>query len=353
MALYAAERIDDAVALTRSLLFPFDVGLWARLTVVVFVLGFGSGGTFANLGYNGSSTGSAAGSAGSTVNQTVDIGSVSVANEIIVAVAAIVLVLGMIWLALAWLGATLEFVFVEALSSQSLSIRRGLGRHWGRGLRLFAFRIAVFGLTLALVGGVGLAVFWDPITAVLGGESVAISESRLIAGIGVVLITGVLVGLPGLVVHWLTTELVVPIMLAEGRGVLGSWRQLLSAIRTQWKQFVVYLLVVVGLRIATTIAAGIVLSIVAVVLAIPFLIVGLGLGLGTLASGTITTPLVVGLVLLLLAFVLVVTLVNAVVHVPVESFHRYFSLLFVGDVSADFDVLEEIRPPLSDRPETV
>mgnify|MGYP000197523545 CR=1 FL=1 len=352
MALYAAERIDDAVELTRSLLFPFDGGLWARLAVVVFLLGIGSGGSFANLGYNGSSTGSAAGSAGSSASYTFDVGSVSVASEIVAAVAAIALVLIAIWLALAWIGATLEFVFVGALADRSLSIRRGLGRHWGRGLRLFGFRIAVFGLTLALLGGTTLAVFWEPITAALDGGAVTVSESRLIAGIGALLIVSVLVGIPALVIHWLTTELVVPIMLARDRGVLGSWRQLLSAIRSQWKQFGGYLLVVIGLRIATTIAAGIVLSIVAVVLAIPFLIVGFGLGLGAIASGTITTPIVVGIVLLVLVFGFVVMLVNAVVHVPIESFHRYFSLLFVGDVAEEFDVLGELRPPLSDRPET-
>ncbi|QSG14487.1 DUF7544 domain-containing protein [Halapricum desulfuricans] len=352
MALYAAERIDDAVELTRSLLFPFDGGLWARLTVVVFVIGIGSGGSFANLGYNGSSTGSAAGSAGSSASHTLDVGSVSIASEVVAAVAAIALVLVAIWLALAWLGATLEFVFVEALSDRSLSIRRGLGRNRGRGFRLFAFRIAVFALSLAVFGAALLAVFWEPITTALDGGAVTISESRLIAGIGALLIVSVLVGVPALVIHWLTTELVVPIMLAQDRGVLGSWRELLSAIRAQWKQFGVYLLVVIGLRIATTIAAGIVLSIVAVVLAIPFLIVGLGLGLGAVAGGAITAPLVVGIVLLVLVFGFVIMLVNAVVHVPIESFHRYFSLLFVGDVAAEFDVLGEIRPPLSDRPET-
>ena len=44
MTWYAIERIDDAVSLTRSLLFPFEAGLWARLAVVVFFVGIGSGG---------------------------------------------------------------------------------------------------------------------------------------------------------------------------------------------------------------------------------------------------------------------------------------------------------------------
>ncbi|MCU4718739.1 DUF7544 domain-containing protein [Halapricum hydrolyticum] len=348
MALYATERIDDAVSLTRSLLFPFDAGLWARLAVVVFFLGLGSGGNVTSLGSNTPSAGSSAGSAAPSVDFSVDPGSVSIASEAVAALAALAVVLVAVWLALAWLGATLEFVFVEGLSNRSVAIRRGLGRHWGRGLRLFGFRLALLVLSLGVLGATALALFWGPITTALGGGSVTISDAQILVGLGALLFVGALVGLPAVAIHWLTTELVVPIMLARDRGVLAAWRGLLAAIRTQWKQFGAYLLVAIGLRIATSVAAGIVLAIVGVVLAIPFLIVGLLLGLGAVTGGTITAPLVVGIVLLAVAFVLVLALAGAVVHVPIESFHRYFALLFVGDLDNDFDVVGEIRPPLSD-----
>ncbi|QSG06120.1 DUF7544 domain-containing protein [Halapricum desulfuricans] len=348
MALYATERIDDAVSLTRSLLFPFDAGLWARLAVVVFVLGFGSGGNVTSLGSNTPSASSSAGSATPATDVTVDPGSVSIASEVVAVLVAIAVVLAVLWLVLAWLGASLEFVFVEGLSRRSIAIRQGLGRHWGRGLRLFGFRLAVLAVSLALLGTATLALFWGPITTALGGGSVAVSETRIFVGVATLLFVGAVVGLPAIAVHWLTTQLVVPVMLARDSGVLTAWRALLGAIRTQWKQFGAYLLVAIGLRIATSIAAGIVLAIVGVVLAIPFLIVGLLLGLGAITSGTITAPLAVGIALLAVAFVLVLALVSAVVHVPIESFHRYFALLIVGDFESDFDVLGEIRPPLTD-----
>ncbi|MFW6017191.1 MAG: DUF7544 domain-containing protein [Halapricum sp.] len=348
MALYATERIDDAVSLTRSLLFPFDAGLWARLIVVVFLLGLGSGGNVTSLGSNTPSAGSSAGSTAPGADVSIDPGSVSIASEAVVALAAIAVVLVVIWLALAWLGATMEFVFVEGLSNRSVAIRRGLGRHWGRGLRLFGFRLALLAISLGVFAAATLALFWEPITTALGGGSVAISDTQLFVGIGTLLLVGAIVGLPVIAIHWLTTELVVPIMLARDRNVLASWRGLLASTRTQWKQFGTYVLVAIGLRIATSVAAGIVLAIVGVVLVIPFLIVGLLVGLGAITSGTITAPLAVGIVLLVVAFVLVLALAGAVVNVPIESFHRYFALLVVGDLEGDFDVLGGIRPPLSD-----
>ena len=39
MTLYALDAIDDAATATRELLWPFDLGRWLRLVVVVFFLG--------------------------------------------------------------------------------------------------------------------------------------------------------------------------------------------------------------------------------------------------------------------------------------------------------------------------
>lgn len=349
MALYAIERIDDAVSLTRSLLFPLDAGLWARLAVVVFFLGIGSGG--GNVTSSASNAPSATSSAGPSISGTdvsLEPTAVSIPGEALAALAIVAVLVFAIWAVLAWIGATMEFVFVESLAEQSASLRRGFGRHRGRGLRLFGFRLALLVVTLALLGGAALVIFWDPITTWFAGGSPTVRGSQLFAGIAAVILFSLLVGIPALLIHGLTTEFVVPIMLREECGVLVGWRRLWSTIKAQWKQYVVYVLVAFGLRIATSLAAGIVLGIVGIVVAIPFVIVGVLLGFGAVTGGTLTTPLLVGLVLLVLAFLAVFALVGALVYVPIQSFHRYFALLFLGDVESDFDVLEEIRPPLDD-----
>lgn len=343
MAWYAIERIDDAVSLTRSLLFPFEFGLWARLAVVVFFLGLGSGG--GNVGTSISNAPSTAASAPST-GASVDIPSIP--GEIIALLAGIAVVLFLVWLLFAWVGSTMEFVFVEALAERSLSIRRGFGRHKGRGLRLLVFRLALLFVVLAVFVGLALALFFEPITTLLEGGDPTISGSEIVVGIGLLVLAGFVVGIPVVLVHGFTTEFVVPVMLARECGVLAGWKHLWPTITAEWKQYVVYVLIAFGLRIATSIAGGIAVAIVAVVLAIPFVIVGLLFGLGAIVNGTLTAPLVAGIVGLALVFALLVALVSALVYVPIQSFHRYFALLFVGDVEAEFDVLGEIRPPIDD-----
>jgi len=347
MTWYAIERIDDAVSLTRSLLFPFEFGLWARLAVVVFFIGMGSGG--GNVGTSVSNVPSTAASAPST-GASVDVPSIP--GEIIALLAGIAMILLLVWLVFAWIGSTMEFVFVEALGEQSLSIRRGLGRHRGRGLRLLAFRLALLIIGLVVFLGLTLGLFWDPITTLLDGGDPTITGSQIAIGIGLLVLAGIVFGIPLVLVHGFTTEFVVPVMLARECGVLAGWKQLWPTITAEWKQYVVYVLIAFGLRIGTSIAGGIAIAVVAVVLAIPFVIVGLLFGLGTVVSGTLTAPVVAGIVVLALVFFLCVALVSALVYVPIQSFHRYFALLFLGDVESNFDVLGEIRPPLDDGFET-
>jgi len=349
MVWYAIERIDDAVSLTRSLLFPFEFGLWARLAVVVFFLGMGSGG--GNVGTSVSNAPSSAASVPST-GASVDIPSVSIPGDVIALLAGIAVILLLIWLVFAWIGATMEFVFVEALGDQSLSIRRGFGRHRGRGFRLLAFRLALLIAVLAVFLGLTLALFFEPITTLLNGGDPSITGSQIAIGIGLLVLAGLVFGIPLVLIHGFTTEFVVPIMLARECGVLAGWSHLWPTIKAEWKQYVVYVILAFGLRIATAIAGGIAIGIVAVVLAIPFVIIGLLLGFGTVVSGTLTVPVVAGIVVLALVFFLCVALISALVYVPIQSFHRYFALLFLGDVERDFDVLGEIRPPLEDGFET-
>ena len=343
MAWYAIERIDDAVSLTRSLLFPFEFGLWARLAVVVFFLGLGSGG--GNVGTsvsNGPSTAASVPGTGTSVDVP------SIPGEIIALLAGIAVVLFLVWLVFAWIGSTMEFVFVEALGEQSLSIRRGFGRHRGRGLRLLAFRLALLLVVLAVFVGLALALFWEPITTLLDGGDPTITGSQIAVGIGLLVLAGIVFGIPLVLIHGFTTEFVVPVMLARECGVLAGWSHLWPTIKAEWKQYAVYVILAFGLRIATSIAGGIAIAIVAVVLAIPFVIVGLLFGLGAILNGTLIAAVVAGIVVLALVFFLAVALVSALVYVPIQSFHRYFALLFVGDVESDFDVLGEIRPPIED-----
>ena len=56
VTLYAFDDIDDAIDATRAFLWPFDLGRWAKLALVLFFLG-GTGGSFNPFGYNFGGTG--------------------------------------------------------------------------------------------------------------------------------------------------------------------------------------------------------------------------------------------------------------------------------------------------------
>lgn len=346
MTLYATERIDDAVSLTRSLLFPVEWRLWAKLAVVgAFVAaGSGGGGALSSV----TNLPSTAGSVGSVPDVRFDFGEVVLPEGVFVVGALLVGLVILLGLAVAAAGAVMEFVFVEALASGRVRIGAWFRRYARRGLRLFAFRLVLGAIATVLVGGTALALFWPEVSTVLsGGEITAGAASLLARGFAVVALGLVVVLTVGLT-HGMTTEFVVPVMMRRDCGVLAGWRRFWSTLRSQLTQYAVYLLVGFALRVGTAVGAGIVISILAAVILIPFAVVGLGLGLGALAGGVLSVGLIVGLFVLAAGYVLALVLVSAAVYVPVRAFHRYLALLVLGDTDADLDVLGDRRPPLED-----
>jgi len=346
MALAAIDRIDDAVDMTRSFLLPFDGGRWARLAVILFFLLGGSGG-----GSVFSITGNVPASASSVPSNTIPEFSVSLPELTATAVAValgVIAVLVLLGLIVGAIGAIMEFVFVESLSSNEVNIREYFGRYIGRGLRLFAFRLVLGAVTFATFGGAFLLLFGDVIAGLLAGEVVAPSASRIVVGLLVLFPLGIAVGISVALANGFTTVFVVPIMLREDRGVLSAWRRFWPTLTGQWTEYGAYVLVAFGLHIVTGIAGSIVVGIAAVALLIPFAIVAVLIGISALLGGSITAIAVVVLAVLGIAYMLVVFVAAAVIYVPIRVFHRQFALLVLGDTNAEFDVLADRRPSGAD-----
>lgn len=343
MVLYAIERIDDAVDMTRSFLLPVDAGRWARLTVIIaFVLGgtAGGGGTFSAFGNAPAGAGTMPG--GDVPEVTFEWPTLPAdAIAIVLGAAAVLLVAGVV---VAAIGAIMEFVFVESLSTDEVHVRRYARRYARKGLRLFAFRVLLGIGTILVLGGTTALLFGDILAAVLAGNPTMPSAGRLLVG-GLVLVPlGIAVGLAVALANGFTTEFVVPIMLREDRGVIAAWRHFWPTMTGQWKQYGTYVLLAFGLHIVTNIAGGIAVGIAAVALAVPVAVVAVPLGLGALQGGTLTVGAVAVLVVLLAIYLLLVVLAAAVVYVPINVFHRQFALLVLGDTNEAFDVLGDRRP---------
>lgn len=329
MTLYALDDVGDAFEVTSEFLRPVEARTWAKLALVVLFIG-GAGGNVTSL------QSSAGGSAG-------QISDVSAGPEVWLLVAAIVGVVLVVGLVFVLVGSILEFVFVESLRREEVTLRRYWGKRWRQGVRLFAFRVA---LGLVLLGGVALLaasivlplVGLDP----LGG--------LWLAGVVLFLPVVLMIAIVIWVVYVFTTIFVVPIMVLEDCGVLAGWRRLWPTLTRDWKQYVAVALAYAGLAIAGGIVVGILTAISLLVLFIPFgILFAIAFGLFVFVSEVLgfLAFLVIGVV-----GVLTVIAVVAVVQVPVQTYLRYYALLVLGDIEPTLDLIPDQRTAIRDEEAT-
>lgn len=324
MTLYALEAVDDALDATRAFLRQLDRTAWAKLAAVVFFIG-GTGGNV-----NSVPTGDGAGPTG---GPPVDLG--ARAWLLIVAVVAVVVLLVILF---AVVGSIMEFVLVESLREEAVTIRRYWSRRWTQGLRLLGFRIGLGLLVLA-----GLAVLTIPVIAPLldVGPFAGVGGGYSIALLVVLVPAFLLFALAAALAYAFTTAFVVPIMILEDRGVLSAWRRLWPTIRAQWKQYLAYavaafLLSLVGGLIVTMVALlGIVF------LLVPFgLLALLGVALYFLVAELVGIAVIAVVAVL---FVVSAIAVFALARVPLATLLRYYALLVLGVVDAELDLIPERR----------
>lgn len=333
MTLYALDDIDDAIDATRSFLWPFDLGRWLKLAVVAFFLG-GTGGT-SPMQFSGNFSGSpTTGGPGMRLPDTLP--SLS-SSQIAILVAGLAVVL-LLALGFMLVSAIMEFVFVESLRREAVTIRRYWNERSRQGVRLFGFRVVVALLTLLVVGGI-LAVAVAP--AMLGTGRVSFALLLFAVPVFIVL------ALVSALVNGFTTALVVPVMIVEDRSLLSAWRRFWPTLTGQWKEYVVFAIMRFILQIAAGILVGIVTLLAAVIVAIPLgIVAAVGVGLLSVVevAGVAVIAFAAGLFLLA---VLVFALLAAV---PVQTVLHYYALLVLGDTNDAFDLIPDQRDAVREEP---
>jgi len=326
MALYALDDLDDALDVTRSFLTPVDRTTWVKLAVVALFVG-GTGTNVFSWSFGGGGNGGPTPGAG---QPTIDLG-----PQVWLLIAGVVGVLLLLGLGFMLVSSIMEFVFVESLRNEAVTIRRYWSRRWRQGLRLFGFRIVIGLLVLASVALLA-APFVLPVLGVApigGGMMVA----AFLVLLPLFLVLAIVVGL----VNGFTTVFVVPVMILEDCGVLAGWRRLWPTITGQWKQYLAYAVAGFFLSIVGGVAVGILTALGALVLLIPFgilfVIGGVTLVFASELAG-IAILVVVGI-----AYALAVIAVAALAQVPVKAYLRYYALLVLGDVDSEFDLVAEQR----------
>lgn len=256
-------------------------------------------------------------------------------DEYLPLVVGVAVVFALAGLLFTFAGAVMEFVLVDALRTESVSVRAMFREHVGRGLALFVFYLVLFLVTAGPIVGSGFLF----VVPALGGGGAALAIGVLLTGL-VAVVVGVLAALA----YVFTVAFVVPTMLVEDRGLRSAWGRFWGVLRGNRDEFLVYLGIRIGVLIAVGIVAGTVVGIAGAVLIVPF---GILAGVVFFASGaslSVGSVILVGVVAVLYALSLLA--VVALVQVPLKAFTRYYELLVLGDVEPELDLVRERREEL-------
>ncbi|TAJ44787.1 DUF7544 domain-containing protein [Methanofollis fontis] len=305
---YAFDAIDDAISRTKTLLWPFRAGVWFRLALIaLFVGGFGGG--FNIFSYNLDS--------GPDMGMPLDPG---VSMALVLALIGIVLLLALIFL---MIGSILQFVFVDCLSSGTVSLSRTFGLRSGKGLRLFLFQ---FGLMLLIFAAIALLALILIFPAGMTGTPNVVFFLLMLP---VLLVLAIIVG----VVMMLTIDFVVPVMIRDDCGVITGWRRVWGFVRADLKNTAVYVVFKFVLGIVVGLIVLLLALLVLAVIAVPLLVVGA-------AAMYIMNGAVLPFYLLLLGIgVLIAIPFLLLVQVPFVTFFRYYSLGVLSSFTPDYDLL--------------
>lgn len=327
MSLYAVENLDDALDATREFLLPFDRSRWLKLAVVVLFLGV-SGTNVFQYSFGG-------GGGGSTTDSMIG----PVEPAVWVLAAAIIGAILLVGLVYALVGSVMEFVFVESLRAESVSVRQYFRSWWGQGLRLFGFRIGVVVFTITTVLVVSAPALFVAFGSGQIGAGALVPLYLVLVPVFVVVAMGIAV------VYSFTTVFVVPIMMVDDCGVVAGWRRLWPSIKSAWKQYLTYAIA----SLVLTFIGGVLFTMAAVFIAL-LLVLPFGV-FAALGAGVMLVWEPLGWVIIafvVFAYVLTLIAVSALVQVPVQVYLRYFALLVLGDIEPDYDVITDLRTRIRD-----
>ena len=327
---FAVESIEEAFEDAKNIITPFNFVKFLKLMVVVlFISGTASG-----------FLGNVVGSVFDGVSQTgmdqasIDLGPEVVSNslnygvnvldqsvETLVgqdlamqnfggaSIVAFILVFGLlIYLVWSVISNIMEFVFVDICSNKDISVLDKFGLHKVKGVKLLGFKILVYLLSL-LVVGIGLG------TIFLGLNNLTVLILSLVIGVPLVIL--------GQLVLMFTTDFAIVQSFKEDKGILSSWNNLLTKIRANPLQSVLYIF----LKWALIIGTGILKTVLGIFVMIPLLIILAVFGVITFGVLSVLPGLgiVIG-VLLGLAVAILITLTFLALNVPFETFFRYYSI---------------------------
>lgn len=239
-------------------------------------------------------------------------------EAVVVGVVVVGLVLGGTYLLV---GAFAEFVVVHSLIADAVAVREPARRHWRRAVELFAFRL--------LAGVITASGLTSLVVAIWGLDFAPLRSPWSVVVLG-------LLGVVGYLLHRVTTDLAVPIMLGEGRSLLGAWGRLFGLVGAHPRALAGYVLIRLALAAAAAVGMGIAVG-------VALLALGLIVGVPAVALLALVTDLWLALALTAVVLVPVAVLLVGAVLAPFHLYFRYYAMLVLGDVDETLDFVAQWR----------
>ncbi|GAB7015359.1 DUF7544 domain-containing protein [Methanogenium cariaci] len=318
---YAFREIDRAVAMTKSILIPFDIGIWLRLALIALFAGGAAGGmqfSSGSLSFDDIGDGEFL---GSVIPQNPD----ALVSAMLL-FAGILLCIGLVYLLL---NGIFQFIFIKALGAGNIRIRTYFRESTGPGIRYFAFLFLLSSLFFGICLILAYLLFAPLVATAPVGPEVA-------GGILTFVILMFILLVPYLIILMLTTDFVVPIMNIDRCGIIAGWRRCLHLFSREKTEAALYTI----MKLVLSVCVSIILSLVVVV-------AGIGAGIPLMgiliAAGGPQNVSLTFMGLLFAAYFAVVTFCGLIASVPFMTFLRTYSLYVVGD----FDDIYALLPDLS------
>lgn len=321
MVWYSLEAFDPAIKRTKkALVEPFDFWKWMRLGIIAFFVGGGMGTPNFNFPANWQSE-----NRKMAVPSTQEI--IDKATQfwhqyqtyILIALVFIILIILLFIL----LSSIMEFVFVESLVTNRVSIRSYFGKHMHHGFNLFIIRMILGIGSLSLF----ILAMMPVLRQLLSGS---ITPGFIIGSIlWFFVIALILAALNGIIGSFI--GLAIPVVIYQEVGIINAIKTVLGRFREDWKQIGVYWVVrffawIAG-AIVVGIAAVVLCIIIFIILIIPglilyFILSALGQGTGSFSFWAVMIPYGVFALVIFMIFILLAS-------VPLPVFMKYHLLTFM------------------------
>jgi len=323
--------IGDSAEWTKKVLFkPFNFKKWLILAFIAIMTGSMSNGCNFNDGrnYEESQKGQQEQKQGECVPSDGSAGTAGIdAAAAWVILGSVILFIVALLLLFTWLGSRFSFVFIDDIVRNDASIRKPFSGNADIGNSYFKFNIVfmlVFLTALAVFIGLGVAIY---------------VKSAFIAFIPLILVFGAAMLAIGVFMTMLI-DLVLPIMYKDRIKALAGIGKAWALVKANKGNFVVYLLIKIGLGIGAGItfmlafiAAGIVLLIPVVLVVVALYFISKTLPAAALLpywviAGVILTPIVIFLLFCLSSL-----------NLPFAVFFRSMSMKFLEKLDPQYALI--------------